>query len=51
MSVTHVESRVVSVPSHRNFAADHPQLAPFLLAVAMVTVSILVALMFTGLPR
>ncbi|HET7883864.1 MAG TPA: hypothetical protein VFL55_23455 [Acetobacteraceae bacterium] len=38
-------------PAERyGFVADHPQLAPFLVAVAIFIVSVLVALGFTGLP-
>ena len=38
-------------PAERHgFTADHPQLAPFLVAVAIFLVSGLVALGFTGLP-
>lgn len=49
MSATHPDASVA--PSgHASFAADHPQLTPFLVALAIFAVSGLVALMFTGLP-
>jgi hypothetical protein len=49
MSVTHPGADFVPVKRH-DFADRHPQLAPFLLAVAMFAVSAVVALAFTGLP-
>ncbi len=49
MSVTHSNANLTTAPSHY-FARQHPQLAPFVVAVAFVAVSILVALAFTGLP-
>ncbi len=49
MSVTHPDARVAPVPRH-NLAERHPQLAPFLVAAAIVAVSVLVSLAFTGLP-
>jgi hypothetical protein len=49
MSVTHSNASFAPVPSH-HFADQHPQLAPFLVAIALFTVSLLVALAFTGLP-
>ena len=48
MSLTYPTAAGQSAP--KDFLAGHDQLKPFLLAVAMVTVSILVALAFTGLP-
>jgi hypothetical protein len=49
MSATHPAIRFVPAGQH-GFTTDHPQLAPFLVAVAMFIVSGLVALGFTGLP-
>jgi hypothetical protein len=49
MSVTHPEARFAPV-QHGGFAAAHPQLTPFLVAVAIFLVSATVAMSFTGLP-
>lgn len=49
MSVTH-PSTGFAPAAGAGFASQHPQLAPFLLAVAIVTVSIVVSLAITGLP-
>jgi hypothetical protein len=49
MSVTHPNSTFASA-RQRSFADRYPQLSPFLLAAAIVAVSIAVALAFTGLP-
>jgi hypothetical protein len=49
MSVTHPDASLTTVPSH-HFADQHPQLAPFAVAVVLFAVSLLVALAFTGLP-
>jgi hypothetical protein len=49
MSVTHPDARLATVPSHR-FADQHPQLAPFAVAVVLFAASLVVALAFTGLP-
>ncbi len=49
MSVTHPDAGLVSAP-RRSFVQDHPQFTPFLAAVAIVVVSIVVSLAFTGLP-
>jgi len=49
MSVTHPDARIASAP-HHDFAGEHPQLMPFLVAAALVAVSVVVALAFTGLP-
>jgi len=49
MSVTHPNAGFAPV-SNSSFASQHPQLAPFLLAVGIVAISIVVALSFTGLP-
>jgi hypothetical protein len=49
MSVTHPDPSLATVPSH-HFADQHPQLAPFVVAVALCAASLLVALAFTGLP-
>jgi len=49
MSVTHPHPTLTTAPSHR-FEDQHPQLAPFLVAVALFAASLLVALAFTGLP-
>jgi hypothetical protein len=49
MSVTHPEASLATVPSN-HFADEHPQLAPFAVAVVLFAVSLLVALGFTGLP-
>ena len=49
MSVTH--PNVAFAPAtQRSFANRYPQFAPFLVAAAIVVVSITVALAFTGLP-
>ena len=50
MSVTHPTTATIPVAQTHDFAQRHPQLAPFLVAVAIVTVSILAALVVTGLP-
>ncbi len=49
MSVTHPRATFAPVPNN-SFAERYPQLAPFLVAAAIVVVSIAVALAFTGLP-
>jgi hypothetical protein len=49
MSVTHPSADFAPVKRH-DFASEHPQLAPFLVAVAIFAVSAVLALMFTGLP-
>ena len=49
MSMTHPNASLPTVPSH-HFAGQHPQLAPFVVAVVLFAVSLLVALAFTGLP-
>jgi hypothetical protein len=49
MSVTHSEA-VLGAKSSRRFTEQHPQLAPFTVAVAIVFVSVVLALAFTGLP-
>ncbi len=49
MSVTYQNADVRS-PSHGDLANRHPQLAPFIVAAAIATVSILVSLAFIGLP-
>jgi hypothetical protein len=49
MSVTHPDTILPTAPSHR-FADQHPQLAPFVVAVALFAASLVVALAFTGLP-
>jgi hypothetical protein len=49
MSVTHPDVAIAPVP-HRGFAERHPQLAPFVLAVAIAVVSVFATLAFTGLP-
>jgi len=48
MSATHPAA--VIAPHAGDFVERHPQLAPFLLAVGIIAVSIVVALAFTGLP-
>ena len=49
MSVTHPSATFI--PGSKNSFADrHPQFAPFLVASAIVVVSIVVSLVFTGLP-
>ena len=49
MSVTHANARIT--PAHlSDFAERHPQLAPFLVALCIFTVSAAVVLAFTGLP-
>jgi hypothetical protein len=49
MSVTHANARIT--PAHlSDFAGRHPQLAPFLVAFCIFTVSAAVVLAFTGLP-
>ena len=49
MSVTHPHADFSTVERH-GFTAGHPHLAPFLVAVAIFAVSVVVALAFTGLP-
>ena len=49
MSVTHPHADFSGI-EHHGFAAGHPQLAPFLVAVAIFAVSAVVALALTGLP-
>jgi hypothetical protein len=49
MSVTHANADLVPAPSH-HFADRHPQLVPFIVAVALFAASLVVALAFTGLP-
>lgn len=49
MSVTHPDA-AIAPSSHRSFVEKHPQLAPFLVGTAIVAVSTIVALAFTGLP-
>jgi hypothetical protein len=49
MSVTHPNATFAS-PNRRSFADRCPQFAPLLLATAIVTISIVIALAFTGLP-
>jgi hypothetical protein len=49
MSVTHPDAQTTPV-RRRDFATGHPHLTPFLLAVAIFAVSVIVALAFTGLP-
>ncbi len=49
MSVTHANADLVTAPPH-GFADRHPQLAPFIVAVALFAASLFVALAFTGLP-
>lgn len=49
MSVTHPSVAFAPAPP-QSFTQRYPQFAPFLLAVAIVAVSITVALAFTGLP-
>jgi hypothetical protein len=49
MSVTHPDVGFAGVHS-RGVVANHPQLAPFLVAMAVFVVSGLVALAITGLP-
>jgi hypothetical protein len=49
MSVTHVNARIT--PAHlSDFAGRHKQLAPFLAALCIFTVSAAVVLAITGLP-
>ena len=50
MSVTHPETVAAPSLAPRDFIERHPQLAPFLVGVAIVAVSIAVSLSFTGLP-
>ena len=50
MSVTHAETGLPTVLASHRFADQHPQLAPFIVAVAFFAVSLLVALALTGLP-
>lgn len=49
MSVTHPNA-VFAPASRRSFVEKHPQLAPFLVGVAIVALSVIVSLAFTGLP-
>jgi hypothetical protein len=49
MSATHPSSSFPA-KTHGSFAANHPQLAPFLLAMAVFVVCGIVALAITGLP-
>ena len=49
MSITHPNATFAPAPRH-SFADRYPQLAPFLVAAAIVVVSIAVSLVFTGLP-
>jgi hypothetical protein len=49
MSVTHPNTGFASV-GHRAFTEEHPQLTPFLAAVAIAAVSIVVFLALIGLP-
>ena len=49
MSVTHAHTDFATVERH-GFVAGHPHLAPFLLAVAISVVSVVIVLAFTGLP-
>ena len=48
MSVTYPDENLVR--ERRRFASDHPQLAPFLVAMAIFVVTGVIALAFTGLP-
>lgn len=49
LSVTHPDAGLA--PSRRHpFAAEHPQLAPFLVALAIFVATGAIALAFTGLP-
>ena len=49
MSVTHPNADFAPAKRH-DLASERPQLAPFLVAVAIFVVSGIVALVFTGLP-
>jgi hypothetical protein len=49
MSVTHPDAALTASPSRR-IADQHPQLAPFAVAVVLAAVSIVVSLAITGLP-
>ena len=49
MSVTH-PNPTFAPPAQQSFTNRHPQFAPFLVAAAIVAVSIVIALTFTGLP-
>jgi hypothetical protein len=49
MSVTHPQIGLAS-DHRRGFAARHPQLTPFLVAVSITAVSAVVALVFISLP-
>jgi hypothetical protein len=49
MGVTHPTATFAPV-AQRGFADRYPQLAPMLVAAAIVVVSIMVALALTGLP-
>ena len=50
MSVTTHSDALIHPASRRHFAERHPQLAPFLLAVAMFIAIGGAALLITGLP-
>jgi hypothetical protein len=49
MSVTHPDADLAPV-RRIDFASAHPQLTPFVVAVAIFAVSLAVALAITGLP-
>lgn len=49
MSVTHPNA-VLAPAARRGFVRRYPQLAPFLVAAAIVVASIAVSLAFMGLP-
>ena len=49
MSVTHPQTATLPT-ARRDLVSEHPQLMPFLVAVAMVAASVLVSLAVTGLP-
>jgi hypothetical protein len=49
MSVTHPDTTFAPAQQH-SFTDKHPQLAPFLLAIAILSVAATVALSLTGLP-
>ena len=49
MSVTHPDTAFVPAPQ-RGFAEQHPQLVPFLFALAILAVATTVALSLIGLP-
>jgi hypothetical protein len=50
MSIADVDASFPAT-KRRSLASDHPQLTPFLMAVAIFTVSVAVALAFIGLPQ